>query len=681
MPSRSDEENMSVQLTIDGRAVEVPEGASVLTAARKLGIDIPTLCHAEGVCATGSCFLCVVRVEGNPNLVPSCVAPAEDGMEVVTDTEEIQTARRKALELLLSDHVGDCEAPCVRACPAGMDIPGFIHHLTRGEYERAAALVRDSIPLPGALGRICPRYCERACRRGRYDESIAVGDLHRFAADRDCRDATAGELTTGEPTGKKVAIVGAGPAGLSAAYHLLMAGHGCTLFDARAEPGGLFRYAVPAYRLPRDLLEAEIGVIRRAGAEFRFNTRVGPDVSLDALRDDFDAVLIAAGAQSCGSIECERGSELAVSALEFLGEVATRRVDNPGSTVVVLGDGHEAVAAARSALRLGAREVVLATDDTRRRMSCLSELIDDAGEEGVRIENEVEIRTIEPGREGGLRCVFDGPDGQLTIVASTVLAAPEREVDTDALRELGLEVTDRGVVADRNTLQTDLPDVFVAGEVRSGVTPAIRAVAEAGKAAVSIDQYLRGEEVTGPWQLIDVRMGRLDEETMEEFCKDFPPASRAEAARLAVDERIEGFAEVRAALSEDDAGAEARRCLQCACDARRDCGLRRHASKYGADPSAFKGQKRRYERDSSHPRIVYESGKCILCGLCVRIAEEQNEQLGIGFRRRGFVTRVTVPFREGLARGLTHSAERCVETCPTGALAWKVGGELNEKEG
>ena len=340
---------MAVKLTIDGKGVEVERGATILDAARKLGIEIPTMCHADGVPPAGSCFLCVVRVAERRNLVPSCVAPAGEGMDVTTRSDEIHAARKAALELLLSDHVGDCVAPCTLACPAGMDIPAMIRHIRAGDPRAALAVIRERIPFAGALGRICPRYCERVCRRADLDEPISICALKRFPADVEMaeklKEPCEGSYKPSQglyepsqglqslppckpPTGKRVAIIGAGPAGLSAAFYLLQNGHACVVFDAGAEPGGMFRYGVPEFRLPKRALEAEISVIRRLGAEFRMNRRLGEDLDLSALRREHDAVLLTPGAAMAGELNCE-GAALAQSALAFLREAAEAGQEEP----------------------------------------------------------------------------------------------------------------------------------------------------------------------------------------------------------------------------------------------------------------------------------------------------------------------------------------------------------------
>jgi len=294
------------KLRIDNREVEVPEGATILDAARTLGIDVPALCFLEGCEPSTSCMCCVVRVNGSEAFVPSCAAPAREGMSVESETDEVRAARRAALELLLGDHAGDCMGPCQSICPAGMDIPRMIRQIAAGRLPEAIATVKDHIALPAVLGRICPAPCEKGCRRGRHDGAVSIMLLKRYVADADQDGFEVGEpyLPPREPeTGKKVAIVGAGPAGLAAAFYLLRLGHACDLFDDHDAPGGMLRYAVDKDRLPRDVLDAEIAVIERLGARFQMNALVGEAVSVDELRADFDAVLIAIGQFKNGDAE------------------------------------------------------------------------------------------------------------------------------------------------------------------------------------------------------------------------------------------------------------------------------------------------------------------------------------------------------------------------------------------
>jgi ferredoxin len=539
---------MTVRLTIDGRNVEVSPGATILDAARRLGIEVPTLCHAEGVPPAGSCFLCVVRVEGRANLVPSCVAPAEEGMVVTTASDEIRAARRTALELLLSDHVGDCVAPCTRACPAGMDIPAMIRHIRQGEHRQALAVIKDRIPFAGVLGRICARYCERVCRRGELDEPIAICALKRFPADVALEADECDLPPRKASSGKRVAIVGAGPAGLSAAFYLLRDGHACTVYDANEEPGGLLRYGVPESRLPRRALDAEIEVVRRLGAEFRMGRRLGEDLDLDALRREHDAVLIAVGAWADG--------------------------------------------------------------------------------------------------------VAVGPDAERA-----------RRADVALFKRLGLGVTARGIVVDRHTLATSSAGVFAAGEAVGGPGAAVRAVAAGRLAALCIGQSLGGGPVTGEHRTVQVLMGKLSEAEHDALFRGIASEPRAK----------EPTAE--AGLPEDEAVREARRCIQCDCLARDTCRLRLYGTEYGAEAGQYAGERRAFKRDASHAEIVYESGKCILCGLCVRIAEQAGARPGITFAGRGFPTVAAVPFGKSVAEGLAEAGARCAAACPTGALALRRPSE------
>jgi len=288
------------ELTIDGRSVTVPEGTTILDAARTVGIAIPTLCHHEGIAAGTSCFVCVVRVDDRETLVPSCATEARDGMRVDAGSDDVVAARRMALELLLSDHVGDCMGPCQAVCPAHMNIPRMIRQIAAGDMRAAAATVKARIPLPAVLGRICHAPCERACRRDEKDAAVSIMLLKRAVGDTDIAQPVPHLPQYAPSSGKHVAIAGSGPAGLSATYYLLQRGHACTIFDEREEAGGMLRYGVAPDDLPHDVLDAEIDAIRRLGAEFQLGQRVDAG-RLAELRDTFDAVILA-----CGELDEER---------------------------------------------------------------------------------------------------------------------------------------------------------------------------------------------------------------------------------------------------------------------------------------------------------------------------------------------------------------------------------------
>jgi NADPH-dependent glutamate synthase beta subunit-like oxidoreductase len=288
---------------IDNREVDVDNDATIVDAARKLGVKIPTMCFLEGYKASTSCMVCVVKVNGGASLIPACGTLARDGMRIESDCEEVHQARKAALELLLSDHVGDCLGPCHVICPAQMNIPLMIRRIAAGKLRDAIAIVKKDIALPAVLGRICPKPCERGCRRAAIDEAVSICLLKRYVADVDLQSADPYLPACRPAQDKRVAIVGAGPAGLAAAYYLQQAGFACTVFDDREKAGGMLQYAVPECELPRDVLDKEIALIKKLGVEFRPQTKIGAAISMEDLRKDFEAVFVAVGALEAADAE------------------------------------------------------------------------------------------------------------------------------------------------------------------------------------------------------------------------------------------------------------------------------------------------------------------------------------------------------------------------------------------
>jgi len=280
-------------LTIDGQSISAPEGSTILQAAKRAGIDIPTLCYLEGLEASASCMVCAVKLKHNGKFIPSCASRVIDGMEIECDSPDVRDTRRTALELLFSDHLGDCLSPCQRICPAHLGIPTMLEHLREKQPGKAAASIRRDLALPGALCRVCHKPCESGCRRSVEDEAVAIADLVCHAIDT---EREAGEPRLPPPPKERtarVAIIGAGFTGLSAAWFLRQNGYPCVVIDADDEPASTIRTDHP--ELPPEVLAAEVHLLERSGVEFRLGTHIADSASLAALSSGFDAVLIATG--------------------------------------------------------------------------------------------------------------------------------------------------------------------------------------------------------------------------------------------------------------------------------------------------------------------------------------------------------------------------------------------------
>lgn len=284
-----------IDLTINNQKISVAEGSTILRAAQQLGVEIPTMCYMEGLPHNTSCMICVVEEKGSGKLLPSCSAPAVEGMEIETENERVKEFRKDTLDLLLSEHVGDCDAPCTRTCPAYMDIPLMIRQIQQQDWEGAIRTVKADIPLPAVLGRICPAPCEKGCTRSHHDGAVSICLLKRIVADIDLETESPYKPECAPPTGKSVAIVGAGPAGLSAAYYLRQFGHDCLIYDKNEQAGGNLRYAIDDEKLPKEVLDNEIEQIERLGVKFQFKMVLGSDFTLEELKSRFDAVILTTG--------------------------------------------------------------------------------------------------------------------------------------------------------------------------------------------------------------------------------------------------------------------------------------------------------------------------------------------------------------------------------------------------
>jgi NADPH-dependent glutamate synthase beta subunit-like oxidoreductase len=536
-------------ISIDGSSVEVAPDQTVLAAARALGLDIPTLCYLEKCGPLNSCLVCLVKINGK--LVPSCGTRVQPGMIVESETEEVHAARRTALELLFSDHVGDCLSPCHRLCPLGLNIPVMLRQLQGGRMDEASATVRSALPLAGVLGRLCHHPCEQGCRRGNWDDPAAIRDMERSVTEwehqqsssakaeptvSDSHRATASAVTAGNsathllrrkpPSGKTVAVIGAGPTGLSAAWQLTREGHSVTVVDRHTRAGGALRL-LPEDQLPAATLAAEIDQLTRAGVEFKLGVELGADLSIDGLSRGFDAILLASGE----------------------------------------------------------------------------------------------------------------------------MPSAERE-------KLGLPGTGTALKADPNTCQTPMRKVFAGGAAVKPIKQLVRAMAEGKAVAECVHRFLCGQPVRRPEKVFSSIMGRLEVGELRTFLATASPGGCVTPC-----DRCAG-------LSPREASAEASRCLHCDCRSSGNCVLQHYAQVYGAEASRFRTERKTYEQHLQPGGIVFEPGKCILCGICVKLTELAREPLGLTFIGRGFDVRIGTPLNGTIEEGLQKVAAECVKHCPTGALEW-----------
>lgn len=668
-----------IMITINGRECVGTKGQTVLEIANANGIEIPTLCHHESVKLYGACGICLVEGENMPKLMRACSTVAADGMVLYTDSERVKKVRRIALELLMSDHEGDCKGPCTLNCPAGTDCQGYVKQIALGNDREAVKIIKDKLPLPASIGRVCPHPCETACRRTKVEEPISIAFLKYFAADRVLRDNPYIPEPS-ETSGKKVAVIGGGPAGLTAAYYLALKGHVVTVYDAMPKMGGMLRYGIPEYRLPKKVLDAEIAEIASVGVEMKNNVKIGEDITFDELRRNNDAVLVAIGAWKNTALRC-KGEELkgVMGGIEFLRHVALGEETGMGKRVAVVGGGNTAMDACRTAVRLGAEDVYVIYRRTRDEMPAEDIEISEAMEEGVNFKfltnpdeiigengrvTAVRLQVMELGEpdSSGRRSPVPVEGKFETLEVDNVICAIGQKVNVAGFEEI--ECNRWGIIsADERYFTTSLEGVFAVGDATNkGASIAIDAIGEANKAANVIDGYLNGMDTPYVAPVLSKR------EPDEEYFAQFEKSARIKMPVRSAEERKHDFREINLGFDEAEARKEAARCLECGCHDYHDCKLIRYADRYCADTEKLAGEKHSCFTERRLEIIERDQGKCILCNLCVRVCREDAKQGILGLVGRGFGTVIRPEFNKRETIAVCAECGKCVDVCPTGAL-------------
>ncbi len=681
-----------LEIKIDGQTLWVDSGTIILDAALKAGVFIPTLCYIPGKTAEHPCGICVVEVDGREELVHACSTLVESNMVVTSRSNRVIKARQQVLERMLSKHYGDCIAPCSLTCPAHINIQGYLSLISQGEFIEALKLIKEKNPLPLSVGRVCPHFCETLCRRILVDECLSINHLKRFVADfaADHKDAHA--LPPPPSSGHRVAVIGGGPAGLSAAYYLSYMGHEVTIFEAMSQLGGMLRYGIPEFRLPKKIVDKEIESILRAGIRSRTRKRLGVDFTIKSLKESgFEAIFLGIGAWRNQKMGIE-GEELegVLSGPEFLKSIGMGLMPSVGRRVAVIGGIDTAVDTARTCVRIdNVDEVVVIYQRSMMEMPASHREVIEAEKEGVKfifmtgltkIKKEkdfLELETVRmklsrPDKRGKRRPIPD-PGSEKTRETDTVIVATGQTPDLS-----WMELPDEGVkprvlsggtiIAGPQTFQTSEKEVFAGGDAVRGPRTVIQAITGGRKAAKAIHLYLKKKPLYYTKRQLNFTKGKKFEDVDLHNFENVPIRLGEKMPVRAPERRTLDFDEIELGFTEETALRESKRCLQCGCTALSKCKLRELSIEYGVRFRISRMLKRRqYEIDSRHPFIIIDPNKCIFCQRCKNSCEYGALELtGTNFDNNGLPEQISIIINEKCV-----SCGACVDECPAGGLAKK----------
>ncbi len=680
---------MSIKITIDGQKITAQAGITVLKAAQRAGIYIPTLCQVGRKNSEHPCELCVVEVEGLQKPVSSCSFPVKEGMLVATKSEALTGYRKAKIEALAGTHFGDCKAPCNLTCPAQINVQGYIAHVAKGQYEEAMRLIMARNPFPFSVGRVCPRFCETRCRRILVDEPVSINHIKRFVADWCMSGKVDLKLGCGPSTGKRVAVIGGGPAGLTAAFYLARKGHDITVFEAMPKLGGMLRYGLPSYKISPRVLDYETSTILRLGISVKFNQKWGADFSLQSLKDrGFDAIFIGTGAWVPKPLDVP-GANLAnvYAATDFLRSVAEGSALPTGRRAVVLGGNNIALETARTLLRCGVDQVTVVYGKTKIGMPANQRVIKEAENEGVQflmVAAPVRIRQISAGLDLELiRMRLTEPDKRGvrhpeaipgssnhievdTIIYSMGQMAFARQKIAAGGIEDSLELSQKNCLkANVRNSATSIDGIFAAGDVVSGTRSVIQTVVAARRAADSIHSYMTGEPKKAESRFNFSRGRSFDDVDLRNF-EGIKVKLREKMPTRPPEIAVQDFNQVKLGFTEEMALKEAERCLSCGCSAFEQCELKSLAIDHKVNLNKTgMGKTLVYSRDTSHPVLSVDLNKCVYCQRCLNACEYKALELqATGFDDKGRALGISLDFNDNCV-----SCGRCAEACSTGALA------------